>query len=152
VTRGEIPSEDGISRTQRKGEKDMKRVLLTTALLVAVIATSGMAQSDRSHVTFGKLYYDGMVVRTLVPPAATPNQGIDNLYAVMGGAEGQLGVAGVGPGAPGYHGGLWAVYAVTWNTTPYLLTSEAEVLAAASKGDVTVTRVPENDVRCPVRP
>jgi hypothetical protein len=36
--------------------------------------------------------------------------------------------------------------------TPYLLTSEAAVLAAAAAGDVTVTRVPGNDFKCPIQP
>jgi len=41
---------------------------------------------------------------------------------------------------------------VTFRTgiTPYLLTSDEAVFAARAAGDVTVTRVPENDFRCPV--
>jgi len=34
---------------------------------------------------------------------------------------------------------------------PYLLTSEAAVLAAYMAGDVTVTRVPANDFLCPIQ-
>jgi hypothetical protein len=101
---------------------------------------------------FGELYYDGRVVRTIVPPAAMPHAGVDNLYAVMDGASGQRAVAAVAPGAPGYHGGKWAFHAVTWNTTPYLLTSEADVQAAASKGDVTIARDGSKDVKCPIQP
>jgi len=41
---------------------------------------------------------------------------------------------------------------VSWNVTPYLLTSEAAVLAADAAGDVTVTRVPANDFKCPIQP
>jgi len=41
---------------------------------------------------------------------------------------------------------------VTWNVVPYLLTSEAAVLDAETAGDVTVTRVPEMDFRCPIQP
>ncbi len=101
----------------------------------------------------GCCYYNGQVVRTVVPPAATPQEGIDNFYGFpAGAAAGQLGVAGVAPGAPGYHGGHWKFHAVTWNVTPYVLTSEAAVLAAAAAGDVTVTRVPENDFKCPIQP
>ncbi len=36
--------------------------------------------------------------------------------------------------------------------TAYLLTSEAEVLAAAAAGDVTVTRMPGMDFKCPIQP
>jgi hypothetical protein len=71
---------------------------------------------------------------------------------VTNGTSGQLGIAGVGPGEPGYHGGQWAVYTVTFNAgvTPYLLTSDEDVQQALDDGDVTVTRVPEMDNRCPV--
>src|SRR2546422_10248795 len=95
-------------------------------------------------------YYNGAVVRTVVPPAAFPNEGRDNFYAVMG--QEIFGVVGVAPGAPGYHGGHWKFHSVTWNVAPYLLTSEAAILAAQSSGDVTVTRVPENDFLCPIQP
>jgi hypothetical protein len=40
---------------------------------------------------------------------------------------------------------------VTWNVTPYLLTSETDVLASQSAGDVTVTRVAAMDFLCPIQ-
>jgi hypothetical protein len=98
-------------------------------------------------------YYQGRIVRTVVPPASNPQAGIDNFYGFPGSAAaGQKGVVGVAPGAPGYHGGHWKFFGVTWNVTPYLLTSEAAVLAAAAADDVTVTRVPDNDFKCPIQP
>jgi hypothetical protein len=101
----------------------------------------------------GCCYYNGQIVRTVVPPAATPQEGIDNFYAFPGtAAAGQKGVVGVLPGAPGYHGGHWKFHAVTWNVTPYPLTSEQAVLAAGAAGDVTITRVPANDFKCPIQP
>jgi hypothetical protein len=101
----------------------------------------------------GCCYYNGRMVRTVVPPAAAPQEGTDNFYAFPGtAAAGQLGIVGVIPGVSGYHGGHWKFHAVTWNVAPYLLTSEAAVLAAASTGDVTVTRVPANDFKCPIQP
>jgi hypothetical protein len=101
----------------------------------------------------GCCFYDGGMVRTVVPPSASPQEGRDNLYAFpAGAAAGQKGVVGVAPGDTDYHGGQWKFHAVTWNVAPYLLTSEAAVLAAASAGDVTVTRVPENDFKCPIQP
>jgi hypothetical protein len=98
--------------------------------------------------SFGSLYYEGMVVRTIVPPAAIPTEGRDDLYVIPG----QLAVAAVAPGDRDYHGGHWAFHSVTWNVAPYLLTSEAEVLAASVAGDVDITRVPDNDFRCPIQP
>lgn len=101
----------------------------------------------------GCCYYDDRIVRTVVPPASNPQEGRDNFYGFPGAAAtGQKGVVGVAPGDVGYHGGHWKFFAVTWNVTPYLLTSEAGVLAAAAAGDVTVTRVPAMDFKCPIQP
>jgi hypothetical protein len=70
----------------------------------------------------------------------------------MNGVGDQLGIAAVAPGDRDYHGGQWAFHSVVWNVSAYLLTSEGAVLAAAAAGDVTVTRVPENDFKCPIQP
>lgn len=96
----------------------------------------------------GCCYHAGTIVRTVVPPSAFPNTGIDNFYGVPG----QKGVVAVAPGDVGYHGGHWKFSSVTWNVSPYLLTSEAAVLAAQVAGDVTVTAVPANDFLCPIQP
>src|SRR5438445_11434421 len=103
---------------------------------------------------FGNLYYHGTVVRTVVPPAAFPNEGRDNFYKVTNGASGQLGIVAVAPGSSGYHGGHWKVFTVTFNSeiTPVLLTSEEAVLSAQNAGMVTVTRNAAADFLCPVQP
>ena len=100
----------------------------------------------------GMLFLDGETVRTLVPPASIPHGGRDPLFMVTNGVTGQLGIAAVGPGVPGYHGGAWAVYQVTFTdpNNAYLLTSDEAVEAAEDAGDVTVTRAPALDNRCPV--
>jgi len=102
---------------------------------------------------FGNLYYNGTIVRTVVPPAAFPNEGRDNFYKVTNGAAGQLGIVAVAPGSSGYHGGHWKVFTVTFNPeiTPVLLTSEQAVLSAQSAGMVTVTRNAAADFLCPVQ-
>jgi len=125
----------------------MRRLAVLTAVAVLAIAAIAIAKPG-----FGNLYYEGQIVRTVVPPAKMPNAGTDDLYAIMGGVQGQLAVVAVAPGAAGYHGGQWAFHAVTWNTTPYLLTSAAAVLAAQGSGDVTIQRIPANDFKCPVQP
>ena len=125
----------------------MKRILVLSVLAIAVVSAMAVAS-----VNFGELYYDGQVVRTVVPPAAMTKAGTDNLYVVMEGVMGQRPVAAVGPGDHDYRGGKWAFHSVTWNTTPYLLTSGAAVESAANAGDVTITRVPANDFKCPIQP
>jgi hypothetical protein len=87
----------------------------------------------------------------VLTPAAIPGRGTDPIYAFPnGGADGQRPVTAVAPGDAGYHGGRWAVHLVTWNTSPYLLTSDEAIDAAAAAGDISVQRMPGADFVCPV--
>ena len=131
--------------------KHLRSLILALAIL-AMSVTPALA--DRPPFVFpgGCCYYEGAIVRTVVPPAATPDDGRDNFYAVMGGVASQKAVVAVAPGDTNYHGGDWAFHSVTWNVTPYLLTSEAAILAAAASSDVTITRIPANDFKCPIQP
>jgi len=127
--------------------------VLLPALVGALTGVSAPAAASPPPFVFpsGCCFLDGVAVRTVVPPAAAPDAGRDNFYAIMGGVDGQKGVVAVGPGSPGYHGGDWKFFAVTWNVAPHLLTSDDAVLAAAATGDVTVTRVAANDFKCPIQ-
>jgi hypothetical protein len=130
-----------------------KKLAPTLLALATLALLPGLAAAERSPRAM--LYLDGETVRTFVVPAyVPPGSGTDPLFMVTNGVQGQLGIAGVGPGHPGYHGGRWAVYLVTFNAgeTPYLLTSDEAVEAAEAAGDVTVTRAPAMDNRCPVQP
>jgi hypothetical protein len=131
------------------------RMILAGALIAtsAFILTSALADTPPFVFPSGCCFYNDTSVRTVVPPSAFPNAGRENFYGFPGvAAEGQKGIVAAVPGAPGYHGGAWRFFAVTWNVTPYLLTSETAVLDAQTAGDVTVTRVPEMDFRCPIQP
>ncbi len=90
--------------------------------LAAVLAI--LPASSAAARDRGSLYLDGDIVRTFVVPSPLP------------------------------HGGRWAIHTVTFNAgvTPYLLTSDEDVEAAEAAGDVTVTRHPELDNRCPIMP
>lgn len=129
----------------------MRRALSAFLGLAALLALA-TAPALAAEVGFGQLYYNGQVVRTVVPPAAFPDEGTDNFYEVEGGVSGQLGIAAVAPGAAGYHGGHWKVFHVRFTGTPVLLTSEAAVLGAAAAGAVAVTRTPGEDFLCPIQP
>lgn len=123
--------------------------------IVAAVALAAVAVAVPAMATTGKgsLFHNGEIVGTVVVPAhVEPGTGNDPFYAVTNGVSGQLGIAGVAPGDGPYHGGNWAFNAVTFRSgvMPYLLTSDEAVFAAEASGDVTVTRVPENDFRCPV--
>jgi len=132
--------------------KQLSVLLLALALLVLAV-TPALAKGPKGPPAFGMLFYNDHVVRTVVPPAAAPQEGRDDLYVFPdGAAPDQLPVIAVAPGDTDYHGGQWAVHTVTWNVEPYLLTSAQDVLDAETAGDVTITRVPEADFKCPVQP
>jgi len=132
----------------------MKRMgvgVFVVAIVTIAALASIPAQAAKPVFVFPAFccYYEGTVVRTVVPPSAFPNAGVDNFFVVM--SQTIFGVVGVAPGDVGYHGGQWAFHLVTWNVAPYPLTSEAAILTAHSAGDVTVTRVPANDFLCPIQ-
>ncbi len=132
----------------------LKKLLLGPAAALVLLYVSAAPALASSEVGHGSLFLDGVVVGTVVPPAQLPaGTGQDPFYKVTNGASGQLGIAGVGPGDAGaFHGGAWQVWTVTFHAgvTPYLLTSASAVAAAQAAGDITVTRVPGADFRCPI--
>lgn len=127
----------------------MRKAIIIAVAAVCMLALAGPAGAETGK---GQLFLDGEVVGTVVNPAALPHGGTDPFFMVEGGASGQLGIAGIGPGQPGYTGGDWAVFRVTFGpgVTPYLLTSDEAVEAAETAGDVSVTRDPAADFRCPI--
>jgi len=130
----------------------MRRLIACAAVAGAMVLS--LSASASASAGKGLLFHDDSTIRTVVPPAAFPRQGTDPFYEVTNGADGQLGIAGVAPGDGPYQGGAWAVNMVTFNpgVTPYLLTSDEAVFAAQAAGDVSVTRTPDADFRCPVQP
>src|SRR3989441_8170310 len=132
----------------------MKTLTMTifSALVIALVLS--VTPAFAATPGFGNLYYNGTIVRTVVPPAAFPNEGRDNFYKVTNGATGQLGIAAVAPGSSDYHGGHWKVFTVKFNPeiTPVLLTSEQAVLSAPKARMGTVTRNAAADFLCPVQP
>ena len=136
--------------TRRHAVAATAAALLASPL--ALVATPAAADSPNANVGFGRLFYDGAVVRTVATPTSIPGRGVDAIYPVADGVAGQLAVTSVAPGSPGYHGGRWAVHLVDFadGVTPYLLTSDEAVHTARQAGDVTITRVEAADFVCPV--
>ncbi len=120
----------------------MKRFLLVAVLavgLTAALAAPAVAARGGvpgSPIVASAIYADGTLFGT-VPQGSVPfngnEQSFDRLYMVPG----QPAVAEAAPGA-GYNGGRWLPVPVTWNVSPYPLTSSAQVLAAATAGDITL--------------
>jgi hypothetical protein len=130
------------------------RVAATAVVVAGLLTAVGSSAALGAEPGFGQLWLNDQIVGTVVPPAqVAPDSGRDPFYKVVDGASGQRGgVAGVGPGEPGYHGGDWQVWTVTFNSgvTRYVLTSKAAVLAAEAAGKVTIARAPAQDFRCPI--
>ena len=72
------------------------RIAATAAAVVltlAPLAVAGPALADSSNpqgANFGKLYYDGAVVRTVATPTSQPGEGSTPIYPVIGGVAGQM--------------------------------------------------------------
>jgi hypothetical protein len=125
----------------------MRRLLASSALAFALLVQlAGGALAGQPVKT--TIWLDGVQVRTILPPAASPQEGTDPFYMVPGTG----GVAAVGPGDAGYHGGQWQVYLVSWNVAMYPLTSDEAIAEAAAAGDITITRASELDFLCPIQP
>lgn len=132
----------------------MRRLLLAaTTSLIAVAALAGPVGAK----TFGGVYVDNEVYRVFGNAANVPDgTGTDPFakFTNSTNAE-QLGVAEFGPndGNPGdSHGGRWAVYSVTWTSgdPSTLVTSWSQLQSLANAGQLTITRNPSADFRCPV--
>src|SRR5437867_11392308 len=104
----------------------MKTLTMAIFSALAIALVLPVTQAFAATPGFGNLYYNGTIVRTVVPPAAFPNEGRDNFYKVTNGATGQLGIVAVAPGSSDYHGGLWKVHSVSFTSgyAPVLLTSQ----------------------------
>jgi len=127
------------------------RLMGGLVVLVAMVAL-WPAASQAAPRTFDRLYHDETVVRTFGVPSPLPHGGTDPLFVISGGVERQLNITKFAQGDREYSGGDWAVYTVTWNVAPYLLTSDEDVAAAEARGDVTVERAADQDFRCPLQP
>ena len=127
------------------------RVAASAIFAAGLLTAAAAGPALGAEVGFGQLFLNGSVVGTVVTPAhVAPGSGRDPFFKVTNGVRDQLGIAGVGPGTGDYHGGDWQVFTVTFKVPPFLLTSASAVAAAEAKGDVTVTRQPAQDFRCPI--
>jgi len=123
--------------------RSVTSVALTFGLLLGLVGTAFAGEPVKTTI-----WLDGVQVRTILPPAASPQDGTDPFYMVPGTG----GVAAVGPGDAGYHGGHWQVFVVSWNVAMYSLTSDESIADAATAGDITITRASDLDFLCPIQP
>jgi hypothetical protein len=121
----------------------------SAALLLLAVTASAVAAGGPPSLGF---YVDGVRYRTLDTPTdlsgtGAPASSFDTIYAL---GDGLANVAEAKPGDQDFNGGRWMVFPVTWNVTPYQLTSAEAVLAAADAGDLTIASEPVRLFECPV--
>jgi hypothetical protein len=131
----------------------MRRLITTLAGigLLLSLAAGSVAAGGPPQVGF---YVDGTLYRTVGTPTDFTNTGApastyDKIYALGAGLRN---VAEAKPGDRDFNGGRWAVYPVTWNVAPVQYTSDAQLLAAAAAGDVTIASTPVRLFFCNVAP
>ena len=121
------------------------------ALLLLSMAASTVAAGGPPSLGF---YVDGVRYRTVGTPTdfsgtGAPASSFDRIYAL---GAGLANVAEAKPGDRDFNGGRWIVLPVTWNVTPYQLTSAEAVWAAANAGDLSIGTTPIRMFECPVIP
>jgi hypothetical protein len=98
-------------------------------------------------------YIDGALYATVATPTDFSNTGApastyDKIYAL---GSGLRNVAEAKPGDRDFNGGRWAVYPVTWHTTPVQLTSAEQVVAYDNAGWLTIADAPVRLFFCSVQ-
>lgn len=117
----------------------MRKVLVMVVVAVLAVTVAAPVMADAPSFD-PAIYADGeqwatKAVTTLPPPNGKNNQSYDKLFVIPG----QMPVGEAAPSNPAYNGGRWFTHTVTWNTTPELVTSYAQLHALEEAGDVTIT-------------
>ncbi len=125
--------------------------LLVVPLALGLVAPGARAADlPDSARPQGMTYADGRLWHTFVTvtfdATGVPPQSLDKLYTL---GNGLISVSDTAPGTGGYNGARWVVQKVAWNTAPRQVVSEAEVLAAAAAGDLTITPTTMG-IQCPL--
>jgi hypothetical protein len=137
----------------------VKKVIAPLAM-AATLAATAVAAVAAPHAVHAKIakkavtsgFYRGRTIGyfDFGPIKLKPGNKLAPIWAVTNGAAGQHNIIDTVPGRADYSP-LWQVNMVTFasGVTPYLLKSKADVDAAVSKGDATVTQT-STVVNCPV--
>ncbi|HMB67787.1 MAG TPA: hypothetical protein VKU85_00695 [bacterium] len=109
---------------------------IPAAALIACLAMAVSAFAQPAGPPGGMIYANDDAYKTVGTPADLPNHGnFDQIY-VMG--ERLANVADAAPGDRDWNGGRWEVHMITWNVTPTQYTNADDVLAAESRGDLSI--------------
>jgi hypothetical protein len=122
---------------------------LAAAATLLAVSVSATAAGGPPSLSF---YIDGQRYRTIATPTdlsgtGAPEHSFDRIYAL---GDGLINVAEAKPGDRDFNGGRWMVLPITWNTTPVQLTSDAEILAYADAGLLSIGTTPVKFFVCTV--
>ncbi|TLZ65850.1 MAG: hypothetical protein E6K16_02420 [Methanobacteriota archaeon] len=124
------------------------------ALVVALFGATvlaNVASARASDRAAGRIYGDDVLWATFVPTTLHPGpeQSFNKLYSFPG--TDLISVTNSLPRDSDYRGGRWQVYAVTFEgTSATQFTNDAQVLAAAAAGQVSISASPVAYVLCPL--
>lgn len=112
-------------------------VALAALLALTVPALAAPGGTPGSPIAPDAIYADGKLFGT-IGLGSLPYNGNDHSFdrLFMPDSD-QPPISEAAPGR-GYNGGRWLPVPVTWVSEPYLLTSAADVMAAAAAGDVVI--------------
>lgn len=120
-------------------------------LLAASIGVSGAFAGGPPAPGF---YVDDVLYRTVGTPTdlfgtGAPESTYDIIYAL---GSDLMNVAESKPGDSDYNGGRWLVLPITWaeGVEPIQFTNDADILAAAEAGELTIGSTPVKSFVCPV--
>jgi hypothetical protein len=135
------------------GSKLARRAMLaaSTIALLASVGASGVLAGGPPSLSF---YIDDVRYRTVGTPTDVTNTGApeSTYHVIYALGSGLINVATAKQGDTDFNGGRWAVYGLTWNTTPVQYTNDADILAAADRGDLTISSAPVRLFFCNVAP
>jgi hypothetical protein len=143
VTPRLLTSADQVKQAEQSGDVTIQATTMVVNCPVLGFGQKRVEGFSNGHAIH---YYDDGPVKVLPGNEETP------LYAPMNGVAGQHNIAleSIAPGQTKYPA-LWSIVAVVWKAGAHktLLTSAAQVKAAAAKGELTIKKT-SLVVNCPV--
>lgn len=129
-------------------KKGLPFAFVLAALLVAAVPAFAAGPNFGSAILADGQTWGTKGNATLPAPNPHNRQSFDGLYKFTTQA---LPVAEAAPGNPAYNGGRWIEYSVTWNVTPVMVTSFADLEPLINSGAVTVHET-GTYFQCPLLP
>lgn len=148
---------EGPVTTEGNDMPRLRILLAVTALLLGALAAPALAArggTPGSPIAPDAIWADGSLFATIGQGPLHYN-GNDDSFDVLVLVPDQAPVAEAAPGNPHYNGGRWLPTPATWTmgTSPTLLTSYAEVVAAVDAGDLVLEAAHTGAVfLCPLIP